>query len=66
VLALIVAGYFVYKNLVSEPKEAKANESYIPRGEYYRVDSARLGPERGQCEPGLSEDHFQIRRYKGG
>jgi tetratricopeptide (TPR) repeat protein len=38
----IVAGFFAYRNLVSEPNEKKAVEAMFRAEEYYRMDSARL------------------------
>ena len=38
----IVAGFFAYRNMVSEPNEKKAVEAMFRAEEYYRMDSARL------------------------
>ncbi|MBN9384897.1 MAG: tetratricopeptide repeat protein [Chitinophagaceae bacterium] len=53
VIVLLVAGYFAYKNLVSEPKEAKANEAIFRAEEYYRLDSARLALNGDNINPGF-------------
>ncbi|HVW59055.1 MAG TPA: tetratricopeptide repeat protein [Puia sp.] len=53
VVVLIVAGYFAYKNLVSEPKEIKANEAIFRAEEYYRLDSARLALNGDNVNPGF-------------
>lgn len=39
---VVVAGFFAYRNLVSEPNEKKAIEAMFRAEEYYRLDSARL------------------------
>ncbi|HEY4061435.1 MAG TPA: tetratricopeptide repeat protein [Puia sp.] len=39
---VVVAGFFAYRNLVSEPNEKKAVEAMFRAEEYYRMDSARL------------------------
>src|ERR1700733_2145635 len=62
VLVLIVAGFFAYKSLVSEPKEAKANESLFRAEEYYRMDSARLALNGDNINPGFVKI---ISKYSG-
>src|SRR5579859_3959091 len=42
IVALLVAGYFGYKNFISEPNEKKADEAMFRAEEYYRMDSAKL------------------------
>lgn len=39
---VVVAGFFAYRNMVSEPNEKKAIEAMFRAEEYYRLDSARL------------------------
>jgi tetratricopeptide (TPR) repeat protein len=39
---VIVAGFFAYRNLISEPNEKKAIEAMFRAEQYYRMDSARL------------------------
>ena len=39
---VVVAGFFAYRNLVSEPNEKKAIEAMFRAEEYYRMDSTRL------------------------
>jgi TolA-binding protein len=39
---VVVAGFFAYRNMVSEPNEKKATEAMFRAEEYYRLDSARL------------------------
>ena len=41
-IVVIVAGFFAYHNLVSEPNEKKATEAMFRAEQYYRLDSARL------------------------
>jgi TolA-binding protein len=41
-ILVIVAGFFAYRNLVSEPNEKQAVEAMFRAEEYYRQDSARL------------------------
>jgi tetratricopeptide (TPR) repeat protein len=41
-IIVIVAGYFAYRNLISEPNEKKAIEAMFRAEQYYRMDSARL------------------------
>src|SRR5258707_6158457 len=62
VLALILAGYFAYKNWISEPKEAKANEAIFRAEEYYRMDSARLALNGDVASPGFLKI---ISKYSG-
>lgn len=42
VIIVAVAGWFGYKNLVKNPKEAKAAEAMFKAEEYYRTDSVKL------------------------
>jgi len=42
VIAILVAGYLGYKNFISEPKEAEANNAIWPAQEHYRMDSIKL------------------------
>ena len=41
-IIVIVAGFFAYRNLVSEPNEKQATEAMFRAEQYYRLDSARL------------------------
>jgi tetratricopeptide (TPR) repeat protein len=41
-IIVIVAGFFAYRNLISEPNEKKAIEAIFRAEQYYRMDSARL------------------------
>jgi tetratricopeptide (TPR) repeat protein len=41
-IVVIVAGFFAWRNLVSEPNEKKATEAMFRAEQYYRLDSARL------------------------
>jgi len=41
-IIVIVAGFFAYRNLISEPNEKKAIEAMFRAEQYYRMDSARL------------------------
>jgi len=62
VVVLIIAGFFAYRNLVSEPKEAKANEAIFRAEEYYRMDSARLALNGDNVNPGFLKI---ISKYSG-
>jgi tetratricopeptide (TPR) repeat protein len=41
-IIVIAAGFFAYRNLVSEPNEKKATEAMFRAEQYYRLDSAQL------------------------
>jgi tetratricopeptide (TPR) repeat protein len=41
-IIVIIAGFFAYRNLISEPNEKKAIEAMFRAEQYYRMDSARL------------------------
>jgi tetratricopeptide (TPR) repeat protein len=41
-IIVIVAGFFAYRNMISEPNEKKAIEAMFRAEQYYRMDSARL------------------------
>jgi tetratricopeptide (TPR) repeat protein len=41
-IIVVVAGFFAYRNLISEPNEKKAIEAMFRAEQYYRMDSARL------------------------
>ncbi len=61
-IAVIVAGYFGYKNLVSAPAEKKANEAIFTAEMYFRMDSIRLALEGDNVNPGFLK---VISKYSG-
>ncbi|MBN8856537.1 MAG: hypothetical protein BGO55_17220 [Sphingobacteriales bacterium 50-39] len=62
VLAILVAGYFGYKNFISEPKEAEANKAIFRAEEYYREDSTKLALNGDNANPGFLK---VISKYSG-
>jgi tetratricopeptide (TPR) repeat protein len=61
-IVLIVAGFFAYRNLVSEPNEKKAVEAMFRAEQYYRMDSARLALNGDNINAGFLK---VISRYGG-
>ena len=61
-IVVIVAGYFAYHNLVSEPNEKKATEAMFRAEQYYRLDSARLALNGDNINAGFLK---VIARYGG-
>lgn len=61
-IIVIVAGFFAYRNLVSEPNEKKATEAMFRAEEYYRLDSARLALNGDAINAGFLKI---IARYSG-
>ena len=61
-IIVIVAGYFAYHNLVSEPNEKKATEAMFRAEQYYRLDSARLALNGDNINAGFLK---VIARYGG-
>jgi predicted negative regulator of RcsB-dependent stress response len=61
-IILIVAGFFAYRNLISEPNEKKATEAMFRAEEYYRADSARLALNGDNINAGFLKI---ISRYGG-
>jgi len=59
---VVVAGFFAYRNLVSEPNEKKAIEAMFRAEEYYRLDSARLALNGDNINAGFLK---VISRYSG-
>jgi tetratricopeptide (TPR) repeat protein len=59
---VIVAGFFAYRNLVSEPNEKKATEAMFRAEQYYRLDSARLALNGDNINAGFIK---VIARYGG-
>jgi tetratricopeptide (TPR) repeat protein len=61
-IIVIVAGFFAYRNLVSEPNEKKATEAMFRAEQYYRLDSARLALNGDNLNEGFLK---VIARYGG-
>jgi tetratricopeptide (TPR) repeat protein len=61
-IVVIVAGFFAYRNLVSEPNEKKATEAMFRAEQYYRLDSARLALNGDNINAGFLKI---IARYGG-
>jgi tetratricopeptide (TPR) repeat protein len=61
-IIVIVAGFFAYHNLVSEPNEKKATEAMFRAEQYYRLDSARLALNGDNINAGFIK---VIARYGG-
>jgi tetratricopeptide (TPR) repeat protein len=61
-IIVIVAGFFAYRNLVSEPKEKQATEAMFRAEQYYRLDSARLALNGDNINAGFLK---VIARYGG-
>ena len=61
-IILIVAGFFAYRNLVSEPNEKLATEAMFRAEQYYRLDSARLALNGDNINAGFLK---VIARYGG-
>jgi len=59
---VVVAGFFAYRNLVSEPNEKKAIEAMFRAEEYYRLDSARLALNGDNINAGFLK---VISKYSG-
>ncbi|HEY4291159.1 MAG TPA: tetratricopeptide repeat protein [Puia sp.] len=53
VIIVIVGGFFVYRDMVSEPNEKQASEAMFRAEEYYRMDSARLALNGDQVNAGF-------------
>src|ERR1700744_6113033 len=52
-IIVIVAGFFAWRNLVSDPNEKKATEAMFRAEQYYRLDSARLALNGDNINPGF-------------
>jgi tetratricopeptide (TPR) repeat protein len=61
-IVVIVAGFFAWRNLVSEPNEKKATEAMFRAEQYYRLDSARLALNGDNINAGFLK---VIARYGG-
>ena len=61
-IIVIVAGFFAWRNLVSDPNEKKATEAMFRAEEYYRLDSARLALNGDAINAGFLK---VIARYSG-
>jgi tetratricopeptide (TPR) repeat protein len=61
-IIVIVAGFFAYRNLVSEPNEKQATEAMFRAEQYYRLDSARLALNGDNINAGFLKI---ITRYGG-
>src|ERR1700722_6710288 len=61
-IVVIVAGFFAYRNLASEPNEKKATEALFRAEQYYRLDSARLALNGDNINAGFLK---VIARYGG-
>jgi tetratricopeptide (TPR) repeat protein len=61
-IIVIVAGFFAYRSLISEPNEKKATEAMFRAEEYYRLDSARLALNGDAINAGFLKI---IARYSG-
>src|ERR1700749_1615242 len=61
-IVVIVAGFFAYRNLGSEPNEKKATEAMFRAEQYYRLDSARLALDGDNINAGFLK---VIARYGG-
>ncbi len=61
-IVVIVAGFFAYRNLVSEPNEKKATEAIFRAEQYYRLDSARMALNGDNINAGFLK---VIARYGG-
>jgi TolA-binding protein len=62
VIVLLIAGYFGYKNFISEPKELEANKAIFRAEEYFRMDSTKLALNGDNANPGFLK---VISRYSG-
>src|ERR1700744_3684284 len=65
-IIVIVAGFFAWRNLVSDPNEKKATEAMFRAEEYYRLDSTRPGPQRRRHQCRFSQGHRPLQRHQGG
>src|ERR1700761_2035928 len=61
-IIVIVAGFFAYRNMISEPNEKKATEAMFRAEQYYRLDSARLALNGDNINAGFLK---VISRYSG-
>jgi len=61
-IVVIAAGYFAWRNLVSEPNEKQATEAMFRAEQYYRLDSARLALNGDNINAGFIK---VISRYGG-
>ena len=61
-LIVIVGGFFVYRNMFSEPNEKNATEAMFRAEQYYRLDSARLALNGDNVNAGFLK---VIARYSG-
>jgi tetratricopeptide (TPR) repeat protein len=61
-IIVIAAGFFAYRNLVSEPNEKQATEAMFRAEQYYRLDSARLALNGDNINAGFLK---VISRYGG-
>jgi tetratricopeptide (TPR) repeat protein len=61
-IIVIVAGFFAYRTLVSEPNEKKATEAMFRAEQYYRLDSAQLALNGDNINAGFLK---VIARYGG-
>lgn len=62
VIVLLVAGFFVYKNMIQKPKETKAADAMFKAEEYYRKDSINQALNGDGQNPGFLRI---ISRYSG-
>lgn len=53
ILMVVVIGIFAYKNLISEPKEAKASEAMFRAQDYFGQDSVRMALNGDNINPGF-------------
>ncbi|HEV3324274.1 MAG TPA: tetratricopeptide repeat protein [Puia sp.] len=61
-LIVIIGGFFVYRNMFSEPNEKNATEAMFRAEQYYRLDSARLALNGDNVNAGFLK---VIARYSG-
>ena len=61
-LIVIIGGFFVYRNMFSEPNEKNATEAMFRAEQYYRLDSARLALNGDNINAGFLK---VIARYSG-
>ena len=61
-LIVIIGGFFVYRNMFSEPNEKNATEAMFRAEQYYRLDSARLALNGDNVNAGFLK---VIAKYSG-
>ena len=52
-IVVIIAGYFGYKTMISEPNEKKAADAVFQAESYFRMDSVKLALEGDNVNPGF-------------